>query len=169
MQYPTDQRARHGLMFLLIVLVALFQACGGKDEAPVAFELIPSLRAVNPLSAVDPTALPDVDDTGAYFYVFRSPQEWATWWRRVDSKFSPEPLPVVDFSTSTVAVVYLGMRTNSCYVLNVGDVVQRGGVVLVRYRETKPPAGSTCSPAGQFLRKLIRIEATGLPIEFESQ
>lgn len=152
--------------FLLFVAAALLCACGGADETPVSYELVPAEFFVNPQSAVDPTALPGVDDTRAYFYVFRTQSEWRAWSEQVRNKYDPRPLPSIDFSGSTLAGVYLGMRTNSCYTLSIREVVERGGLVIVRYREGKPPAGETCSPFVIYPLKLIRIQATGLPIEF---
>lgn len=160
--------ARVWLVCLLSVLLPFLHACGGNDEIPVAYELIESEFIANPENAVDASAIPAAEDTGTHFFVFRDPSEWAIWWARARSRSRLQPLPVVDFSAATVAGVYLGMRTNSCFALNIEGVVHRGTAITVRYREIRPLAGSTCSPVVIYPLRLLRIQATGLPIEFES-
>lgn len=151
---------------VLLVTMALLQACGGSEETPLAYELIAAEFVANPENAVDPMAVPAADDTRTYFHVFRRPTEWATWWTRVRSEHHLQPIPDIDFSNSTIAVIYLGMRSNSCYVLTVKDVVERGGTIIVRYHESRPESDDICSPVAIYPVQLIKIEATGLPVEF---
>ena len=72
----------------------------------------------------------------------------------------------MDSCTNSVAGIYLGMRSNSCYALIVNDVVQRGGTILVRYHEARPAGDDICSPVAVYPLALIKIQATGLPIKF---
>lgn len=158
-------RLRHAAV--LVAATALMQGCGGPDETPLAYELIPTEFIANPEAAVDPTVVPSAADTRTYFYVLRSPMEWAAWWARARSRYSLQPLPSIDVSNSTIAAVYLGMRSNSCYVLTIKDVVERRGTIIVRYHESRPGRDDTCSPVAIYPLQLIKIEATGLPVEFE--
>ncbi|MBI5256123.1 MAG: protease complex subunit PrcB family protein [Burkholderiales bacterium] len=128
--------------------------------------MIATRAVADPLNAVDPAAVPSADDTRTYFHVYRSQSEWATWWERANSRYSPQPLPAVDFASSTIAGVYLGMRPNGCFALSIQQVVERDGAIIVRYHEGKPGPGDTCSAAAVYPLKLIRIQATGLPIQF---
>ena len=161
-----DHRSYLQIASPLLIALALLQACDGSGETAVAYELLPSEFMARPASAVDPTAVPASDDTSTSFYVFRQRADWAAWWNRVNNRYNPQPLPSVDFTTNSVAGIYLGMRSNSCYALIVNDVVQRGGTILVRYHEARPAGDDICSPVAVYPLALIKIQATGLPIKF---
>lgn len=152
----------------IVVAAALLCACGGPDETPVAYESISRESIGYPLDAVDPSSLPANDDTRTHFYTFRTQAEWDSWSQRAKNRCDPRPLPSVDLAGSTVAGVFLGWRSNACYTLTVQEVVDLDGVIVVRYHEGKPGAGDTCPPVVVHPLKLIKIQATGLPVEFEA-
>lgn len=153
---------------LLFAAATLLGGCGATDEAPVDYEALSTEFYFNPQSAVDPSALPPTEDPGSYFYVFRNQSDWVTWAERARLKYSTDPVPSVDFSRNTVAAVYLGVRNNGCYTLSIKEVVDRDGLIVVRYHEGKPGPGDGCTAMVIHPLKIIQIRATGQPIGFEA-
>lgn len=156
-------------LLAILALVASLSGCGGgQREEPVGFERLETFFHANPISAVDPSAVPSRDDRQTYYYVFESQAAWSDWWRRATSRNNPSNPPAVDFSTQLVAGIYLGMRTNGCYAVRVEDVVVMGGGLVVRYRESRPPTAepAACSAAVTYPLDLVVVRATGLPVRF---
>jgi hypothetical protein len=102
--------------------------------------------------------------------VVRNAGDWATLWARHAAVFTPAPaLPSVDFSSAQVLGVFLGTRPNGCYSVEVLRVTQSATSRLVTYRETTPSALATCSAQAVAPMHLVRVSASSLPVEFQSQ
>lgn len=161
---------RRTCVSIALVLAAALGGCGGGAvEEPVPYTRIPTDAQANPLAAVDPCAVPDKDDRRTYYHVFVQQNAWADWWTRTGNRFDPQPLPAVDFDRETVAGVYLGMRPNGCYGLEIDSVVRSDDTLLVKYREFRPsdpPADGGCTAAVEYPLKLVKISAAGLPVRF---
>jgi hypothetical protein len=154
----------------VLALVAALAGCGGNAvEEPIPYVGIPASNQADPLSAVDPSAVPDKDDKRTYYHVFVRQDAWADWWARTANRYGPKPLPAIDFDRETVAGVYLGMRPNGCYGLEIDSVVRSDDTLLVKYREFRPsdpPADGGCTAAVEYPLKLVKISAAGLPVRF---
>jgi hypothetical protein len=102
--------------------------------------------------------------------VVRNTSDWAALWARHAAVFTPAPTqPSVDFSSGQVVGVFLGTRPNSCYSVEVLRVTQSATRRLVTYRETTPSATATCTAQAVAPMHLVRISASTLPVEFQSQ
>ena len=67
--------------------------------------------------------------------VVRTLDEWQVLW----TAHSARPAPVVDFSQSIVAAVFLGSRPTAGYRVEITAVTLRDGTVMVDYVEHGPP------------------------------
>ena len=95
------------------------------------------LQGDAPLRVLDKGDQSNVDD--ARHVVARTAPEWTTLWRQ----HSPDrPRPSVDFARDMVAGVFLGSRPSAGFAVDIVSVRDEHGALVVRYRETVPPAGA---------------------------
>lgn len=67
--------------------------------------------------------------------VARTQGEWDALWRAHDYD---QPVPAVDFSRETVVAVFMGSRPSAGYTIAIVSAVQRGGALVVSYKESSP-------------------------------
>jgi protease stability complex PrcB-like protein len=97
--------------------------------------------------------------------VIRTAAEWDALWR--DHQASA-PKPAVDFSKETVVAVFLGSRPTSGYEVAIVSAAEEGGVLRVRYRETRPPADAITAQVMTFPFQIVAIPASSAKdVKFE--
>ena len=95
------------------------------------------LQADAPLRVLDRGEQSNVDDARQVFA--RTATEWTALWRQ----HSPDrPRPTVDFAREMVAGVFLGSRPSAGFKVDIVSAGDEHGALIVRYRETIPPAGA---------------------------
>ena len=91
------------------------------------------------------------------------------WWSLTGFEPGPLVLPApnpVDFDAHTVIGTFAGAKPNGCYGINIHEVVQHQGHVLVYYTSREPGPEELCSQAITYPASLVAIEKTALPIDF---
>ena len=84
----------------------------------------------------------------------RTPAEWTALWKM----HAPDrPLPAVDFSKEMVVGVFMGSRPNAGFSTTVVSATAANGALIVRYKETKPAAGSVSAMILTFPYHLVAI------------
>lgn len=79
-------------------------------------------------------------------YVARTENEWnATWELRTSFVTPPQDKPIIDFKSSMVVGISLGMWPNGCHHLQILRVVEKSDVLEVNYRHVQPSAGDICT------------------------
>jgi hypothetical protein len=58
---------------------------------------------------------------------------------------SGRPIPALDFSTTMVIGVFLGVRSNGCYSTEITDVYRVSSVINVSRIDTEPGEGAICT------------------------
>lgn len=75
--------------------------------------------------------------------IITNTKEWEDLWKKHVSVLVPQPpLPEVDFDSYVLAAIFTGEKRTSGYQIVVNEIVPEGNNVIVRYRETEPPANS---------------------------
>ena len=69
----------------------------------------------------------------------RTPAEWEALWHM---HTFDRARPAVDFSREMVVAVFMGTRPNAGYSVEVVSALEKGGALIVRYRETAPSPGA---------------------------
>ena len=68
-----------------------------------------------------------------------TPEEWDALWRQ----HSPDrPRPQLDLSREMAAGVFLGSRPTAGFNIEIVGTAEKDGVLVVHYRETRPPGGA---------------------------
>jgi protease stability complex PrcB-like protein len=94
----------------------------------------------------------NVDD--ARQALVRTDAEWTRLWQQ----HAPgRPMPKVDFSREMVLAVFMGSRPNAGFSTAVVSATAANGALMVRYSETKPPAGSVSAQILTFPYHLVAI------------
>jgi hypothetical protein len=70
--------------------------------------------------------------------VAKSAEEWSRLWNQHAGE---RPRPNVDFSREMVVGVFLGSRPTAGFAIELVGAREEAGVLVVRYRETRPAAG----------------------------
>jgi hypothetical protein len=70
--------------------------------------------------------------------IVRTPAEWSALWREHAGE---RPQPAVDLSREMIVAVFLGSRPTAGFRIEIVGVDEKGGDVVVRYRETRPSPG----------------------------
>lgn len=75
--------------------------------------------------------------------VITNSKEWEDLWKKHVSVLVPQPpLPEVDFDSFVLAAIFTGEKRTSGYQIVFKEIVPEVNNVVVRYRETEPPANS---------------------------
>jgi hypothetical protein len=95
------------------------------------------LQAETPVRVLDKGDQSNVDE--ARQVVVRTAAGWTGLWRQ----HAPDrQRPNVDFARDMVAGVFLGSRPSAGFAIDVVGARDEDGNLVVRYRETRPPAGA---------------------------
>jgi len=100
----------------------------------VLLALAITLQAGSPVQTIARDMMSQVDAPAQV--VARTAAEWTTLWRRHSGEMAA---PNVDFGTRAVVAVFLGTRPTAGFVVEITGVREQGGVLIVEWRETRPP------------------------------
>jgi hypothetical protein len=105
----------------------------------------------------------NIDD--ARQVLLRSEAELQQLWKQ----HSPDrPMPKVDFSREMVVGVFMGSRPNAGFSTAIVSATAAKGALMVRYTETRPPAGSITAQILTFPYHLVAIpRADVTDVKFE--
>jgi hypothetical protein len=105
----------------------------------------------------------NIDD--ARQVLLRSEAELQQLWKQ----HSPDrPMPKVDFSREMVVGVFMGSRPNAGFSTAIVSATAAKGALMVRYTETRPPAGSITAQILTFPYHLVAIpKADVTDVKFE--
>ena len=95
--------------------------------------------------------------------VVRTQAEWQTFWKT----HSTQPGPVVDFSKSIVAGIFLGMRPTGGYGVSVTNVRRTTAGVVVEYTSSRPDRSKMVVQMLTSPFHLIAIPADSGKVEFK--
>src|SRR5262249_500664 len=90
-----------------------------------------------PLRTVDKGAHSNVD--AARQAVARTDAEWAALWKaHADNR----PAPAIDFNREMIVAVFMGSRPTAGFSIEIVEVRDGGGGLVVSYRDAMPPPGA---------------------------
>jgi protease stability complex PrcB-like protein len=89
--------------------------------------------------------------------------------RQLWQQHAPErPMPKVDFSREMVVAVFMGSRPNAGFSTSIVSATAANGALIVRYTETRPPAGSVSAQVLTFPYHIVAIpKADVKDVKFE--
>jgi hypothetical protein len=89
--------------------------------------------------------------------------------RQLWQHHSPDrPMPKIDFSREMVVGVFMGSRPNAGFSTAIVSATAAKGALMVRYTETRPPAGSITAQILTFPYHLVAIpRADVTDVKFE--
>jgi len=100
--------------------------------------------------------------------VIKNPADWEAFWREhTKDRLFPLPLPYVNFAEEMVIAYFLGEQKTSGYTVEIFELREMEGEMLVRIRVTTPPPGI---PLLQVLTQpfhIIKLSKRDLPVRFE--
>jgi protease stability complex PrcB-like protein len=95
----------------------------------------------------------------------RTEAEWVALWRR---HAGDRERPPVDYTREMVVGVFMGSRPNAGFSTAIVSSMEVKGVLVVRYRETIPPAGTVTAQILTFPYHLVAIpKAAVTDVKFE--
>ncbi len=90
-----------------------------------------------------------------------------TAWQETWTRLSTLPLPMVDFSRLQLVAVFLGHRPTGGYAVEILEVSSTESALIVRWRESGPPAGTTPPEGATSPYGVKAVPRTDLPSKFE--
>ena len=129
------------------------------------FAVVMALQAVAsqavPFSAVAGGPISRIDE--ARKVVVRTDAEWQALWKM----HSSAPAPKVDFSTSLVVGVFLGMRPTAGYIVAIQRVSRTPAGALVEYVQTEPDRNRMIAQMLTFPFHLVSLPSDIKTVEFK--
>jgi hypothetical protein len=90
----------------------------------------------------------------------RNQTEWkALWEKHVSMEQRPPALPAVDFGRETIVAVFLGEKPTGGHDIEITNVEQRDGGLVVSYAERSPQPGGMVTQAFIQPFHIVRIAA----------
>jgi len=75
--------------------------------------------------------------------VIKNKKDWQDLWKKHVGLIVPQPpLPEVNFDNEVVAAIFAGEKRTSGYQILPQEIKTEGNDVVLRYRQTEPPANS---------------------------
>jgi hypothetical protein len=96
--------------------------------------------------------------------VARTPQEFAALWK---SHNYDKPAPKVDFAKEMVVAAFMGSRPTAGFSLEILSAAERGGQVVVTYRERMPSEGAMTAQILTAPYHIAAIPKSDKPVSFE--
>jgi PrcB C-terminal len=89
--------------------------------------------------------------------------------RQLWQQHAPDrPMPKVDFSREMAVAVFMGSRPNAGFSTAIVSATAANGALIVRYTETRPPAGSVSAQVLTFPYHIVAIpKADVKDVKFE--
>lgn len=105
----------------------------------------------------------------AFTDVYRTRQEYEAFWERHGSDRNPPPnIPLVDFTTRMVAVVFMGSQPTSGFSVRVTSVEQdEGGELVVNFVTSVPSPTSMQTQALTQPYHIVSVDTTENDVTFE--
>lgn len=123
----------------------------------------PSMQTPSAPRTVEKGDQSNIDD--AKQLVVRDAAEWRKLWQQ----HAPDrPLPKIDFGKESVVAVFMGSRNTAGYSIAVVSTTEGGGALIVKYRETRPPAGGVTAQVLTFPYHIVAIpKVSAANVKFE--
>ncbi len=96
--------------------------------------------------------------------VVRTESEWAALWHAHDFN---RPAPTVDFSQRMVIGVFMGTQPSAGYTVEITDVRDDRGTLVVNYRETRPGPGAVTAQIITSPFHIVSVPAFAGNVRFE--
>ena len=96
--------------------------------------------------------------------VVRSTSEWTTLWQVHAPDRKP---PAVDFAREMVVGVFMGTRPTAGFGVQIQNVREEQGVLIVQYRETRPAADAMTAQVLTMPYHLVAIPRRAGDVKFE--
>jgi hypothetical protein len=93
-----------------------------------------------------------------------TPQEFAALWRAHNYD---KPAPKVDFAKEMVVAVFMGSRPTAGFSVEILSAAERGGQLVVTYRERMPSEGAMTAQILTAPYHIAAISKTDKPVSFE--
>ena len=93
----------------------------------------------------------------------------AAQWRALWQQHAPDrPMPAIDFSKESVVAVFLGSKPTAGYNVSILSTTEGGGELVVKYRETRPAAGTMTAQVLMFPYHIVAIpKVSAANVKFE--
>jgi len=127
-----------------------------KSDLPIEFQYVPAWTLIKQ----DDSAF-----TSSKQVAITSQVEWAALWSQLGST---EPLPVVNFTESTVVCIALGQRPDPCHPVTIDSVIRSTEATTVRYREVTPDPNTACIHVISYPTLIATIPKSDAPIAFQA-
>ena len=99
--------------------------------------------------------------------IIASQRDWQSFWSRIYGKLNPVPnLTPVDFGQFEVIAVLAGQKPTVGYGVQVTNVSQSTGKIVITIRDSGPPAGCIAAATPTSPLHIIKIAKTNLPISY---
>ena len=122
-----------------------------------------ALQGVPPLRVLEKGDQSNVDE--ARQVTVRTAAEWKTLWRQ----HSPDrDQPRVDFARDMVVGVFLGSRTTAGFSVEIVSALVEQGVLVVRFRETRPQSGRILAQVITSPYHLVAVPRHSGEVRFEN-
>jgi protease stability complex PrcB-like protein len=96
--------------------------------------------------------------------VAKTPQEFAALWQPHNGD---KPAPKVDFATEMVVAVFMGSRPTAGFSVEILSAAERGGQLVVTYRERMPSEGAMTAQVLTAPYHIAAIPKSDKPVSFE--
>ena len=103
------------------------------------------------------------------YYVIEDEMEWAVVWNQHGSIYLPkQPPPEVDFSNNTIIAGFMGEFSTGGYGIEIKEIVNIDGSVVVKVEKTYP--GEGCAVTEAFTRPyhIVKTDKIHKEITFET-
>ena len=126
------------------------------------------LAAASAVSAQMPRTIEKGDQSNiesARQVVVRDAAQWRALWQQ----HAPDrPMPAIDFSKESVVAVFLGSKPTAGYSVAIVSTTEGGGALIVKYRETRPAAGTMTAQVLTFPYHIVAIpKVSAANVKFE--
>jgi hypothetical protein len=119
-------------------------------------------QGVQPLRSIEKGAQSNVDDR--LQASARTSAEWTALWKKHNFD---KPAPAVDFSKEMVVAVFMGSRPTAGFAVEIVSAEERGGKMVVAFRETAPASGTVSAQILTAPYHIVAIPKSTAPVEFE--
>ena len=131
--------------------------------AVLVLSLAAAMQPAESVRTIEKGAQSNIDS--ARQAVARNDAELAALWK---SHNYDKPAPKVDFSREIVVAVFMGSRPTAGFSVEILSAAERGGQMVVTYREKAPPADALTAQVLTSPYHIAAIAKTEKPVVFTS-
>ena len=95
------------------------------------------------------------------YYVLNNPDEWA-------DVFEKPPQPEIDFSNTTIIVVFMGVRSTGGYGIEVKEIIDTGFLLVVKVEQTRPGKGCVLPEVITSPYHIVKVGKIGKGVRFDT-